>query len=178
MSGSRQERGVGSSEDKASNGSLMDIDEIDFDDEDDEMQDSIPLGELGEDFLKKFCKKTAVAFFEQYGLISHQINSFNDFIKYGLQKVFDSVGEIIIEPGYDPSKRGDGDWRYASLKFGKVHVERPKIWSGDKFTTDGGVEFMNMLPRHARLQNMTYAGRMLVETHVQVNGCLSFRTAF
>nr|URM60729.1 WRKY family protein [Gymnema sylvestre] len=160
--------GIGSRKDKESNGSLMDIDEIDFDDEDDDMLDKVSLEELGQDFLKKFCKKTAIAFFEHYGLISHQINSYNDFIKYGLQNLFDSIGEIIVQPGYDPSKRGDGDWKYASVKFGKVKIERPKFWSGDKFSADGGKEFLDLLPRHARLQNVTYSSRINVETHVQV----------
>lgn len=169
VSDSTKDSGIGSSKDKLSNGSLpMDIDDFDLDDFDD-MLNSITLQELGEEFLKKFCKKAATAFFEQYGLISHQINSYNNFIKYGIQQVFDSVGEIVVEPGFDPSKRGDGDWRYASIKFGKVMLEKPNFWTGDKFVGEGGKEFLELLPRHARLQNMTYSSRIKVETHVQVN---------
>lgn len=180
MSESMQETvaGNGSRKGKEPNGSLMDIDEIDFDDEDDEMLDKVSLEELGQDFLKKFCKKTTIAFFEHYGLISHQVNSYNDFVNYGLQKLFDSIGEIIVQPGFDPSKRGDGDWRYASVKFGKVKLERPKFWSGDKFSADGGTEFLDLLPRHARIQNVTYSARMNVETHIQVNICLHLSKSF
>ncbi|KAL4302856.1 hypothetical protein GQ457_10G002960 [Hibiscus cannabinus] len=143
---------------KFANGNDMDIDE-----DDDEMFDeSFSVRELGEEFLKNFCRKAAVSFFDQYGLISHQINSYNDFVRYGLQNTFDSFGEFLIHSGYDPSKKGEGDWRHARVRFGKVTVERPTFWA-----VTGGNE-LNMLPRHARLQNMTYSSRMKVEVELQV----------
>jgi len=82
--------------------------------------------------------------------------------------VFDSIGEIRVEPGYDPSKKGAGEWRYASIRFGKVELEQPMFWTGEKFHADGGKDFIKLLPRHARLQNMTYSARLKVETHLQV----------
>ncbi|WOG91975.1 hypothetical protein DCAR_0311231 [Daucus carota subsp. sativus] len=126
------------------------------------------LGDLGEPFLKNVCKKAATSFFEQHGLISHQLNSYNDFIKHGIQNVFDSIGEITVQPGYDPSKRGDGDWRYASVKFGKVKLAPPTFFTGEKFYNDNAIEFVDFYPRHARLQNMTYSSKMKVEVHLQV----------
>ncbi|KAJ7966268.1 DNA-directed RNA polymerase subunit beta [Quillaja saponaria] len=125
--------------------------------------DSTSIHELGQEFLKKFCKEASVSFFDEYGLISHQINSYNHFIKYGLQKTFDSFGELIVDPGYDPSKKGEGGWRYVSLKFGKVTLEPPTFWGGE-----GNDKEYKMLPRHARLQRMTYSARMKVNVHVQV----------
>lgn len=166
--------GVDSGKDRTCNGSLMDIDKIDCDDKDDYMVNKYSLEELGEDFLKIFCKKASVSFFEQYGLVSHQINSYNDFIKYGVQNLFDSIGEINVQPGYDPSKKGDGDWKYVSIKFGKVQLERPKFFTGEKFAAHSRKEFLDLLPHHARLQNMTYAASIIVETHVQVSRCHSF----
>ncbi|KAG9135448.1 hypothetical protein Leryth_007201 [Lithospermum erythrorhizon] len=164
-----EEGGGSSSKDKISNGSaIMDIDDSDFEDSDDEMMDSTSLQGLNEKSLQAFCKKASTAFFEQYGLISHQINSYNDFIKYGIQKVFDSIEEILVEPGFDPSKRGDGDWRYASVKFLKVKLDKPNHWTGEKFSAENSKEYLDLLPRHARLQNMTYSARMIVETRLQV----------
>jgi len=119
------------------------------------------------------CRKASMSFFEQYGLISHQINSYNDFIKSGIQNVFDSIGEIIVDSGYDPSKKRDNEWRHASVKFGKVTLERPRFWTGDKFAADSGKEFLDLLPRHARLQNMTYSSRMKLQIHYQVSKSLS-----
>lgn len=162
---------------KISNGSeKMDIDfeDLEFDEEeDDEPFDAAALQEmnLNKKKLADFCKKVSTTFFDKYGLISHQINSYNDFIKHGIQRVFDSIGEIVVEPGYDPSKKGDNDWRYASIKFGKVTVSRPTFWTGGKFSEDGGEEYLQLWPRHARLQFMTYSARITVQTHLKVCRC-------
>ncbi|PPR98201.1 hypothetical protein GOBAR_AA22473 [Gossypium barbadense] len=152
--------GMGStSGEKFANGTDLNMD---IDEDDDVFDELVSVQELGEEFLRNFCRKAAVSFFNQYGLISHQINSYNDFIKYGLQNTFDSFGEFVIHSGYDPSKKGEGDWRHARVKFGKVTVERPTFWA-----VTGGNE-LNMLPRHARLQNMTYSSRMKVTVELQV----------
>lgn len=155
-SDAKEEIGMSSKGEAYSNGVEMDTD-------DDEFLESTSIHELGEKFLKIFCKKAAVSFFNEYGLISHQINSYNDFIKNGIQRAFDSFGEIIVEPGFDPSKKGEGEWRYASVRFGKVTLDPPIFWGGE-----GNVKEFNMLPRHARLQNMTYSARMKVNIDVQV----------
>nr|XP_043615014.1 DNA-directed RNA polymerases IV and V subunit 2-like [Erigeron canadensis] len=155
-----------SSKEKPTNGSVqLDLDE-EFDDDD--MMDAPSLKDLDAVTLKTFTKKALTAFFRHYGLISHQINSFNDFIKVGIQDVFDSIGEIIVEPGYDPSKKGDNEWRFASIRFGNVTLERPRFWTGEKFSADSGKDYLEFLPRHARLQNMTYSSRMKVHITKQV----------
>ncbi|KAJ6763019.1 DNA-DIRECTED RNA polymerase I SUBUNIT 2 [Salix purpurea] len=117
---------------------------------------------------KKLCKvsvRKAVSlfFFDEYGLISHQINSYNAFINSGLQRVFDSFGEVAVEPGYDTSKQKDGEWRRASVRLGKVTLDRPSFWGG----TSSDAEH-NMFPRHARLQYMTYSARMKIHVNVLV----------
>ncbi|KAL5545159.1 hypothetical protein UlMin_008943 [Ulmus minor] len=143
----------------------LDIDELfesDVDIDDDESAEQTSLHELGEDFLKNFCKETSMSFFDRYGLISHQINSYNEFLKR-IERIFQSFGELIVEPGYDPSKKGEGDWRYASVRFGEVTLERPTFWSGSEKEQD-----FKLLPRHARLQNMTYSARMKAKITVEV----------
>ncbi|XP_020887712.1 DNA-directed RNA polymerases IV and V subunit 2 [Arabidopsis lyrata subsp. lyrata] len=136
----------------------MDIDEMDI--EEIEATAEINLSELGESFLQSFCKKAATSFFDKYGLISHQLNSYNFFIQHGLQDVFESFGDMLVEPSFDVIKKKDNDWRYATVKFGKVTVEKPTFFSDDK-----ELEF---LPWHARLQNMTYSARIKVNVQVEV----------
>ncbi|CAA0838335.1 DNA-directed RNA polymerases IV and V subunit 2 [Striga hermonthica] len=158
--------------DKYPNGSVrMDLDDdIDFDYSSDDEPDNNPMEGLDESFLKMFCRKAATSFFDQYGLISHQINSYNDFVNHGIQQLFDSIGEINIDPGYDVSKKGDdSDWRRGSLRFGKVTLEPPMFWTGGKFAAiEGANDHLELFPRHARLQNMTYSSRISVETYLQV----------
>lgn len=174
--------GCSSGKEKTSNGSTMtdfDVDSLfevdDFDwDEDEDANDTLDVAsieELGGSFLRNFCKKVSAGFFEKYGVISHQINSYNDFINYGIQGVFDSVGEIHVEPDDDPSKKGVDGWKHASVKFGKVTLDRPKFWAGEKFSAYNGNGYLDLWPQHARLQNMTYSARIMVETHIQVRKC-------
>lgn len=122
------------------------------------------LNELGDDLVKYFCRKASVMFFNEYGLISHQINSFNQFVTSGLQNTFNSFGDLTVTPGFDPSKKGDTEhYRYARVKFGTVTLDRPKFWCSENNTQE-----LKMLPRHARLQRMTYASKIRINVQVQV----------
>lgn len=156
---------VGSSKDGAK---MKDIEE----DDDIDMEALLPtnaeiLEELGENTVRNFCKKASSKFFEEYGLVSHQINSYNQFLSNGLQNTFDSFGDLTVTPGFDPSKKGDSEhYRYASVKFGKVTLDPPKFWCGE-----GNTQEFKMLPRHARLQRMTYSSKMKVSVNVEVRYC-------
>ncbi|KAK1432101.1 hypothetical protein QVD17_08992 [Tagetes erecta] len=155
-----EEAGPSYNEKPANGTAFLDLD--DDEEDDDDMMDAPSVRDFDQLTLKTFAKRASTSFFKHYGLISHQIDSYNEFINVGIQNVFDSIGEILVEPGYDPSKKGDGEWRFASIKFGKVTLERPKFWTGDKGSGDGGND-LKFLPRHARLQNMTYSSRMKVQ---------------
>ncbi|KAG8043645.1 hypothetical protein GUJ93_ZPchr0458g22812 [Zizania palustris] len=115
--------------------------------------------------IEKFCKEASRSFFDEISLISHQINSYNEFVSHGLQGLFDSLGEVIVEPSYDPSNRGPGGWRHAIIKFGTVKLEEPVFWARGY---DIDEESLKLKPRHARLQNMTYSSKMKVEVNIQV----------
>ncbi|MCD9644095.1 DNA-directed RNA polymerase [Datura stramonium] len=147
---------------------VFEVDNDDWDEDENDNIDVPSIKELGECFLRNFCQKASTGFFEKYGVISHQINSYNDFIKYEIQRVFNSVGKIHVEPGYDPSKKGEGDWKHASVKFGKVTLERSKFWTGGKVFCGWWERVPGLVATHARLQNMTYSARIMVETHVKV----------
>lgn len=148
------------------------------------------LGGMSPDAVSRFCKDASRSFFEERGLISHQINSYDYFVDVGLQRVFDTFGEIEVLPEYDPSAKAESGWRHATVRFGKVTVERPSIWwekvdvamggkggkrpgkghegedprGGDSLA--GG--YLKLLPKHARLMKMSYSGRIKVETSWEV----------
>ncbi|KAE9609271.1 putative DNA-directed RNA polymerase [Lupinus albus] len=169
---------VGSSKDPKFSNTEKDLDLLDIDnddyytgfssDESDVVDIDLPpnraLEGLGETTVKNFCHKASTLFFKENGLISHQINSFNSFTSNGIQSIFDSFGELLVTPGFDPSKKGDSDhYRYAAVKFGKVTLERPKFWGGE-----GNTQEFKMLPRHARIQRMTYSSKMKINVQIQV----------
>ena len=93
---------VGSSKDGTEAGpsaaamGIDDDEDIDLGDVDLDPTNAEILEELGEDIVKYWCKKASMLFFNEYGLISHQINSFNHFIHTGLQKTFESFGDLVV----------------------------------------------------------------------------------
>ena len=63
------------------------------------------------------------AYFTKDKLVHHHINSFNDFIDHGLQKVIDEVGtiETNIEDTY--------------VRLGAIRVEKPTVTEADGAVT-------------------------------------------
>jgi len=84
------------------------------------------------------------AYFTKDKLVHHHINSFNDFIDRGLQKVIDEVR--IIETNIEDTY----------VKLGPIRVERPTVTEAD-----GSVE--RLYPNDARLRNLTYASPLRLE---------------
>jgi DNA-directed RNA polymerase subunit B" len=83
-------------------------------------------------------------YFTKDKLVHHHINSFNDFIDRGLQKVIDEVD--IIETNIENTY----------VKLGKIRVEKPMVREAD-----GSIE--RLLPNDARLRNLTYASPIRLE---------------
>lgn len=84
------------------------------------------------------------AYFSRDKLVHHHINSFNDFVDSGLQKVLDEVG--TIETNIDDTY----------VKLGEVHIEKPLVREAD-----GSRE--PLYPNDARLRNLTYAAPIKAE---------------
>jgi DNA-directed RNA polymerase subunit B" len=84
------------------------------------------------------------AYFTRDKLVHHHINSFNDFVDRGLQKVLDEVGtiETNIEDTY--------------VRLGAVRIEKPMVREAD-----GSIE--PLYPNDARLRNLTYAAPIKAE---------------
>jgi len=87
------------------------------------------------------------AYFEKMGFVSHQTNTFNDFINNGLQCV---VNEIDIN--LDQSEQ---DYKY-SISFGQVHIDKPKVIEEDR-------SIRPMLPAEARQRDLTYDSPIYVD---------------
>ncbi|MCJ7443910.1 MAG: DNA-directed RNA polymerase subunit B'' [Methanotrichaceae archaeon] len=84
------------------------------------------------------------SYFTKDKLVHHHLNSFNDFIDRGLQKVIKEVG--IIETNIENTY----------VKLGKIHVEKPVVREAD-----GSIE--KLYPNDARLRNLTYAAPVKLE---------------
>ncbi len=94
------------------------------------------------------------AFERDKGWVKYQIESFNNFIDFGMQKLINEIGIIDI------GQQGFEDFR---IKFGKVKVEKPVIKEADGSTR-------SIFPNEARTRNLTYISPVYVEIIPIFNG--------
>ncbi|HID90763.1 TPA: DNA-directed RNA polymerase subunit B'', partial [Candidatus Bathyarchaeota archaeon] len=93
------------------------------------------------------------AFFDERGLASLHIDSYNKFIKRGLQKVIRAVGDIEVDvPG-----------RPFTVKFGRVEIGKPRV-----LEIFGSSHII--YPREARLRSITYSSPLYLEMTVVRDG--------
>jgi len=89
----------------------------------------------------------------EIGKVNFQIESFNNFINFGVQQIIDEIESIKLLP-----ELGD-----LKLKFGKVIIGKPIIKEADGSTR-------LIYPNEARIRNLTYAGQITLEITPIVNG--------
>jgi len=83
-------------------------------------------------------------YYEQTHLVSHQIDSYNYFISHGMQAIVDREADI-------PVYAGAADKATMLIKFGKVHVEKPKFIHPNRTV-------IPLFPNEARQRNISYEG--------------------
>ncbi|MGB9732505.1 MAG: DNA-directed RNA polymerase subunit B'' [Candidatus Micrarchaeia archaeon] len=84
------------------------------------------------------------AYLSSVSLVQQQIDSFNRFLEFGVQRVISKQGSI--QPNIEDF----------SLKLGRVRLEKPSIIEADSSRR-------SILPNEARLRNLTYAAPIFLE---------------
>jgi DNA-directed RNA polymerase subunit B len=95
-------------------------------------------------------------FFEEGNFVQSNIESFNDFIEWRLQKLIDELGEAtpsVIPPEAEEVK----------VVFGNIRIEKPSVIEAD------GTKW-KILPVEARMRNLTYAAPVFLEISLVVDG--------
>lgn len=104
------------------------------------------------------CWSVISSFFEEKGLVSQQLDSFDQFLTTTIQELVDEQGQVTVDQTLTP----DDDEidpvvvRRYELKFGSCMVGRPTITESDGTTSV-------MLPQEARLRNLTYSSPVYLE---------------
>jgi DNA-directed RNA polymerase beta subunit len=88
-------------------------------------------------------------YFDNNGFVFHHIESFNDYLKYGIQLSIDRDGFFTI-----------GD---INVLFGEVFIENPKVIEESRVIRD-------LLPMEARTRNLSYDGVICVDITVEQKG--------
>lgn len=90
---------------------------------------------------------------KEQGWVNFQIESFNHFLEYGIQRIIDEIETVSLNPELGDHK----------LRFGKVSIGRPSVKEADGSTR-------KVLPNEARIRNLTYAAPVYIDITPIING--------
>lgn len=109
------------------------------------------------------CFTVTNAFFEEKGLVSQQVDSFNEFISSTIQEVVNEHSMIVLDQNNPPTPEGEEPIvkRRFTIKFGKVSMAPPMLTESDGLSEP-------TMPQVCRLRNLTYASPLFVEMRKEV----------
>lgn len=102
------------------------------------------------------CWTVISAFFKEKGLVSQQLESFDEFIHNSIQELVWEDSTLILEQPAQHITEADNVNRKYEISFGKIFLSRPTMTEADGTTSP-------MFPQEARLRNLTYASPLFVE---------------
>jgi DNA-directed RNA polymerase II subunit RPB2 len=115
--------------------------------------------EESENITSEDCWSVISSFFDTKGLVSQQLDSYDEFTRNTLQDIVKENGSVILEQNqpYNPDEDSDPIIkRRFEITFGRVQLARPTHTEGDGTT-------VQLYPHEARLRNLTYSGAMIVK---------------
>lgn len=98
------------------------------------------------------------AFFKEHGLVSQQIESFNQFLESNVQEIINENEQIIVKPErrYASESNLNEDFRY-EISFKSLSIaHKPYFKEKDDF-------YNYIFPNEARIRNLTYETDMLLD---------------
>lgn len=119
----------------------------------------------GEDFVgssitPEECWNVISSFFETKGLVSQQIDSFDEFTTTTVQSLIDEFSHLTLDHP-NPTDSEDVALRRYEIKFGNIMVSKPTITEADGKTT-------SLLPYECRDRNLTYSSPLYVKISKRV----------
>lgn len=93
-------------------------------------------------------------------LVRHQLESYNDFVNYQLQKTIDMFNPVQIHSEHDYDAKSKKYQLEIFITFETFHIYRPQIHENNGATK-------LMFPHEARLRNFTYASSMTVDINIK-----------
>ena len=108
------------------------------------------------------CWQVIRSYFEEKGLVSQQIDSYDEFVGSTIQQIVTDNGKCILDQNNPPPSGGEEivKRRY-EIKFGKVSMAQPMYTETDGTTSQ-------LWPQVARLRNLTYASPLFIEMQTKI----------
>ena len=100
------------------------------------------------------CWEVISAYFDTKGLVSQQIDSFNEFTETTINSLIEEYADLTLDhpnPGDDEGR--DVSLRRYDIHFGRTFISRPAI-------TEATGETVSLLPYECRDRNLTYSAPM------------------
>src|SRR5690606_27469015 len=106
------------------------------------------------------CWQVISAFFDAKGLVSQQLDSFDEFVMSTMQELVEEDSLLTLDQNTPVGEDGIVLRRY-EIKFDTLFFSRPSMTEGDGHT---GL----MIPQEARLRNLTYSSPLYVNMKKKV----------
>lgn len=120
-----------------------------------EPYDDAYLEDEEEGITAEDCWTVVSSFFDTKGLVSQQLDSFDEFVSTTMQEIVNENSEITLDQNLPQAEDEPNEaiLRRYSIQFGQVLLSRPAMTESDGSTT-------TMVPQEARLRNLTYSSPM------------------
>lgn len=102
------------------------------------------------------CWTVISAFFQQKGLVSQQLDSFDEFIETTIQELVWENSDLVLDQPAQYLTEEDCENRRYQITFGKIYISKPTQTEGDGTTHP-------MFPQEARMRNLTYSSPLYVD---------------
>lgn len=89
---------------------------------------------------EQHCWQLINEYLEKYGIISHQLDAYNDFVTHGIQKIIDTHRVITLT---------DAEEKTTTITFGSIFIPKPYITESDRRSHP-------VTPNDCRLRGLTY----------------------
>jgi DNA-directed RNA polymerase II subunit RPB2 len=93
-------------------------------------------------------------------LVRHQIESYNDFVTYQIQRTIDMFNQVHVHSEHDYNKTLNKYNLELFINFDNFNIYRPQIHENNGATK-------LMFPQEARLRNFTYASNMTIDINIK-----------
>jgi len=119
--------------------------------------------DVEDDITAEDCWTVISSFFESKGLVSQQLDSFDEFVCVTIQELVSEVGQVAIDSNVPVAEDEENPivMRRYQIIFGNVLLGKPLYVEQDGSSTV-------MMPQQARLRNLTYGIPLYVQMHKKV----------
>ena len=106
--------------------------------------------------------KVIRAYFNQHGLVSQQIGSFNQFIDKNIQEIIDENKSINIDPDINYFPKNISSHMTYELTFGQSHIAAHPQFLENNASTEHKI-----FPNEARVRNLDYLSELSVDVYLK-----------